>query len=70
MSLNEEPVPKRLAYIDVLRLVAIFAVVVLHVAARAIAKAPPYSPGWMTGLVLDSLSRWSVPVFDPSGRFE
>lgn len=53
----------RLVYADILRFVAIFAVVVLHISARALVKAHPYSPVWWSGNLLDSLSRWSVPVF-------
>lgn len=53
----------RLIHADVLRLFAIAVVVVLHVSARALVKAPPFGPVWWSGNLFDSLSRWSVPVF-------
>lgn len=55
--------PARLIHADVLRLTAMLAVVVLHVSARALVKAPAYGELWWAGNVCDSLSRWSVPVF-------
>lgn len=54
---------KRLIYADLLRLFAIAVVVVLHVSARALVKAPAFGPVWWSGNLFDSLSRWSVPVF-------
>lgn len=44
------------------RVIAIFAVVFLHVAAGVVIKSPIGSDSWWIGNVYDSLVRWCVPV--------
>ena len=50
--------------IDVMRVLAAFAVVWLHVSVRVIYSDPNVtSSGWWVGNIIDSFSRWSVPLF-------
>jgi surface polysaccharide O-acyltransferase-like enzyme len=57
------PPKERVLYLDVLRILACFAVVVIHSAGMI------YEPGaiganvWLVGVILNSLSRWCVPIF-------
>lgn len=53
---------QRIIYFDVLRIVTVFAVVVLHVCSRRFIVAFP-STEWEVLNVYDSLTRWGVPVF-------
>lgn len=54
----------RVVYIDALRTLAAFAVVLLHGSASFVGSGLPFnSEIWLTANFLDSLSRWSVPVF-------
>ena len=53
-----------LVYIDVLRVVAALAVVVIHVADRVVTMLDPAGPGgWWVGDFAESSTRWAVPVF-------
>ena len=54
---------ERLLYPDALRILAIFAVVVLHVAAGKRSSVGVETPEWKVLNIYDSLVRWSVPVF-------
>ena len=45
------------------RIIAIFAVVILHVAAGVVIGKPVGSADWWIGNVYDSFARWCVPVF-------
>ncbi len=54
---------QRVAYLDWLRVISIFAVIVLHVAAQNWYKTDVNGIRWQTFNVYDSLVRWSVPVF-------
>jgi surface polysaccharide O-acyltransferase-like enzyme len=50
--------------LDLLRVLAAFAVVWLHVSAGVVATKPDvYSEIWWIGNFADSFSRWSVPIF-------
>lgn len=54
---------ERILYIDILRILAVFSVVVLHVAAPLLASL--YTNGtswWWIGNIIDASTRWSVPV--------
>lgn len=54
----------RILYIDLLRIISIFGVVLLHVSASFVADM--YSRGvgsWWAGNVIDSATRWCVPIF-------
>ena len=50
----------RVIYLDVLRVLAIFSVVMLHVSCVFLRAN---TVGWYVGNFYDSLSRWCVPVF-------
>lgn len=54
---------ERILYIDILRILSVFSVVVLHVSAPLLSDL--YSNGtswWWVGNIIDSLTRWSVPI--------
>ncbi|MFV2049820.1 MULTISPECIES: acyltransferase [Metabacillus] len=54
----------RIFYFDNLRIVATFAVVLLHAAAPILYKFQTVtSTTWWTGNIYDSLTRWCVPIF-------
>lgn len=53
---------QRVVYLDLLRMVATFAVILLHVSAGDFLSLS-FSGDWYIALVYDSLVRWSVPVF-------
>ena len=53
---------QRVIYLDLLRVVATFAVILLHVSAGDFLYLS-FSGDWYIALVYDSLVRWSVPVF-------
>ena len=58
------PSPHNLLYIDVLRVMAAMAVVVIHVADRVVTTLDKASPGgWWVGDFAESATRWAVPVF-------
>lgn len=50
-------------WLDNTRIVAIFAVILLHVAASVVLEAEVGSAYWWFGNLYDSLVRWCVPVF-------
>jgi surface polysaccharide O-acyltransferase-like enzyme len=54
---------QRQLYLDLLRVISIFAVIVIHVSAplHDLAKMP--TDHWITSNILDSISRFCVPVF-------
>lgn len=55
---------QRLLYLDLLRVISIFAVIVLHISApvaSAFQKIPP--DHWMVANIIDSITRFCVPVF-------
>ena len=54
---------QRLFFPDLLRVVAAFLVVLIHVTSIGIQDAPVSSKLWCVSMVLNSISRWSVPVF-------
>lgn len=61
-----EPVPpprERCAYLDLLKVLASFAVVLIHVCAASFSCYELGDGGWQVANALDSLSRWCVPVF-------
>jgi len=54
----------RNAEIDLLKVIAVFAVVWLHVAGSVVAFQPDfYSDAWWSANLADAFSRWCVPVF-------
>lgn len=53
----------RVEYFDLLRVLASFAVVVLHISAQNWATLGPDTAVWRVFNLYDSMVRWSVPVF-------
>lgn len=54
----------RLPYLDVLRILGTIAVVLIHVCSPlVVAFGTVSAASWWTGHILDSVSRWAVPVF-------
>lgn len=63
MKLNGNKSASRILYIDILRIVSVFAVVVLHTSAPLVENL--YTNGtkiWWIGNIIDSATRWCVPV--------
>ena len=54
---------KRIVYADLLRIIATFAVIVLHVSASKWYDTPVKDFNWQIYNLYDSLVRWSVPIF-------
>lgn len=53
---------KRILYLDILRIMAIIAVVMLHVSAqRFYVSFPSYE--WEIRMFFNSMVRWGVPIF-------
>lgn len=52
----------RILYLDVLRIIAAFAVVFSHVSSQRFNECFP-SGEWITRMIYDAFGRWSVPVF-------
>ncbi len=59
----EKKTGSRIAYIDALRTLACFAVVILHVAAFKTTDVSFKSHDWKVFMVFESLTNWAVPVF-------
>lgn len=55
-------ITERKNYLDILKVIATFGVIFLHVFARCI-KGPLNTYNWYVSVVGDSLVRWSVPIF-------
>ncbi|MBQ6421443.1 MAG: acyltransferase family protein [Clostridia bacterium] len=53
----------RILYLDALRVLACFFVVLLHAASQRMLDVPVTSAEWNAMNIYDSLSRWGVPVF-------
>lgn len=54
---------KRIAYLDILKIVAIFAVVMIHIAGAQFGNYSTDSFEWAGINFIDSSSRWAVPIF-------
>lgn len=54
---------QRQAYFDCLKVSAIFAVIILHVAGQNWHTADIYSTEWQTFHFINSMARWGVPIF-------
>ncbi len=54
---------KRLVYTDVLRIIAIFAVIVIHTTANILTACPPSAPVWWQTNILSAAARFAVPIF-------
>ena len=53
----------RIAYLDILKIAALFFVVCIHLVAGLFVGQPVDSDAWLRANVIDSASRWCVPVF-------
>lgn len=58
-----QPLSKRTYYFDALRIVAIGAIVLLHVAGSYWYKLPVSTLDWQVTNLYDCITRWGVPVF-------
>lgn len=58
----EATTPKRIHYLDMLRTISIFSVIVIHVTATGL-YGETGSTGWKTLVVYSTITRFSVPVF-------
>lgn len=54
---------KRIAYLDYIRIIACFAVIVIHVCGAYYDDYPAESVHWKLLLALDGAVKWAVPVF-------
>lgn len=54
---------KRVGYFDILRIVSIFFVIVIHVTSAGLHLCETATPTWNVNWLLNSVSRWAVPVF-------
>lgn len=54
---------KRITYVDVLKTLAIFGVIVIHISAGMLANIKIASTNWYFYVFWASIVRWSVPVF-------
>lgn len=55
--------PARVAYMDIMRILAAFAIVMIHASTETWASSPIGSAAWNTMNFYDAISRWGVPVF-------
>ena len=60
---TEHPAAKRVIYFDVLRVLATFAVIVLHLSAQHWADTDVFSNAWLAFNLYGGIVRWSVPIF-------
>lgn len=54
---------KRVEYFDILRIVSIFFVIVIHVTSVGLRLCETATLAWNVNWLLNSVSRWAVPVF-------
>ena len=54
---------KRLVYPDLLRIIASFAVILIHITSSGIGSYEVNTGVWTASAVINSLCRWSVPLF-------
>lgn len=58
-----EKLNNRIIYADILRIIATFAVIILHVSASKWYDLPISEYNWQIFNIYDSLVRWAVPIF-------
>ena len=63
MKDNERIVAQRTIYFDYLRVLATFAVMILHISAQNWGACDVQSFDWQVFNFFDSIVRWSVPIF-------
>ena len=54
---------QRVCCFDLLRVISIFFVIVIHVTSVAPRACDTMTGAWMANALINSISRWSVPVF-------
>lgn len=60
---DDRNVSGRIVYLDALRVVSMFAVMVIHISATGYKEAVPGSVPWGICLIYNSITRFAVPVF-------
>jgi surface polysaccharide O-acyltransferase-like enzyme len=63
MASGSSPTASSSAWLDAARLVATFAVVILHTSSSVVSSSDTGSSAWWAANVYDSGTRWCVPVF-------
>lgn len=63
MLCNPQNLTARIVYYDFLRIISMFAVIVLHTAGERWSKVEIHSLAWNSFNFYDSIVRWAVPVF-------
>lgn len=63
MLYNPQNLTDRIVYYDFLRIISMFAVIVLHTAGERWSKVEVHSLAWNSFNFYDSIVRWAVPVF-------
>ena len=63
MSESIQTKPTRIAYLDIMRIIAAFAIVMIHASTETWGNAPLNSASWNAMNAYDAISRWGVPVF-------
>ncbi len=63
VSKSMHNISSRLVYADILRIVAIFAIVIIHLSTGALYGGTPGSMAWNISLLFDSLFNWGTLVF-------
>ena len=54
---------QRVCCFDLLRVISIFFVIVIHVTSVGLRACDTMTGAWMANALINSISRWSVPVF-------
>lgn len=63
MSTISENKPFRVAYLDILRIIAAFMIVMIHASTETWGSTPVGSSAWNAMNLYDGVARWGVPVF-------
>lgn len=54
---------EKTVYIELLRIIAAVAVILIHIVAALITNYSIFSPSWIFCAVLGSVTRWCIPLF-------
>ena len=63
ITIGNTKVTDRIVYLDLLRIISIFAMMLLHIAASQWGNISVYTLAWQTFNIYDSLVRFCVPIF-------
>lgn len=63
VNTNQLTKKKRIEYFDLLRIVAIFFVILIHCSGPLFVSLQIDSYSWLTTCLFESVSRWAVPIF-------